>query len=83
MLVDETCQGTFSRVFDIQSSDLCGEESESRDQPHEGRFPINVGISGRVATTGRVSCGGGMNGGGGEREEGSRRGDVTVRVDGC
>ncbi|XP_043206376.1 dual 3',5'-cyclic-AMP and -GMP phosphodiesterase 11-like, partial [Amphibalanus amphitrite] len=52
MLVDESCQGTFSRVFDIQSSDL--EESETRDQPHEGRFPVHVGISGRVATTGRT-----------------------------
>ena len=55
MLVDESCQGTFSRVFDIQASDLSGEESESRHQPHEGRFPVHVGISGRVATTGRVS----------------------------
>ena len=54
MLVDEACQGTFSRVFDIQSSDLSLEDCESRQRPHEGRFPVNVGISGRVATTGRV-----------------------------
>ncbi|XP_037079257.1 dual 3',5'-cyclic-AMP and -GMP phosphodiesterase 11-like isoform X2 [Pollicipes pollicipes] len=54
MLVDESCQGTFSRVFDIEADDLAAEDLESRTVPHEGRFPVNVGISGRVATTGRA-----------------------------
>lgn len=47
---------TFSRIFDLESADLNSEESEidGRESPFEGRFPINVGITGFVATTGQT-----------------------------
>lgn len=46
---------SFSRVFDLEHDDLNPEndsECEKRQCPFEGRFPINVGITGFVATTG-------------------------------
>ncbi|XP_076327227.1 dual 3',5'-cyclic-AMP and -GMP phosphodiesterase 11-like isoform X2 [Tachypleus tridentatus] len=54
LLVDETTKGTFSRVFDLEANDLEHEDCGSRTSPFEGRFPINVGITGFVATTGEV-----------------------------
>ena len=44
-------QRTFSRVFDLESSDL---DDESVSTPFEGRFPINVGITGFVSGTGQT-----------------------------
>lgn len=45
---------TFSRIFDLEAADLSTDENETggRESPCEGRFPINVGITGYVATTG-------------------------------
>ncbi|XP_067136235.1 LOW QUALITY PROTEIN: dual 3',5'-cyclic-AMP and -GMP phosphodiesterase 11-like [Centruroides vittatus] len=54
LLVDESTQGTFSRVFDLDSGDMETEDSSSRISPIEGRFPINVGITGYVAATGEA-----------------------------
>ncbi len=51
LLVHETSQGTFSRVFDLESADLNHEELKA---PYEGRFPINAGITGYVASTGHT-----------------------------
>ena len=54
---------TFSRIFDLDAADLNveGEDEEGggggadgRESPFEGRFPINVGITGFVATTGHT-----------------------------
>ncbi|XP_071039979.1 dual 3',5'-cyclic-AMP and -GMP phosphodiesterase 11 [Parasteatoda tepidariorum] len=53
LLVDETTK-TFSRVFDLDINDMTSENAESRTSPFEGRFPINVGITGYVATTGET-----------------------------
>lgn len=55
LLVHEKSKGTFSRVFDLESTDMndVEEDVESRS-PFESRFPINVGITGYVATTGEV-----------------------------
>ena len=33
---------------------MTDEEANARSSPFEGRFPINVGITGYVATTGEV-----------------------------
>ncbi len=51
LLVHETSQGTFSRVFDLESTDL---ENDQLRAPYEGRFPINAGITGYVAATGET-----------------------------
>lgn len=47
---------TFSRIFDLEAGDLDGDETDNdgRESPFEGRFPINVGITGFVATTGNT-----------------------------
>lgn len=50
----EASQGTFSRVFDLEVKDLQGKDAETRTSPFESRFPINIGITGHVATTGEV-----------------------------
>lgn len=42
---------TFCRVFDLEAGDPLDNEV-NQICPHEGRFPINVGITGYVATTG-------------------------------
>ncbi len=55
MLVHEASKGSFSRVFDFEANDLSGTDSDSRTSPFESRFPINIGITGYVATTGEVS----------------------------
>ncbi|KAF7385268.1 hypothetical protein HZH68_013698 [Vespula germanica] len=54
LLVHKASKGSFSRVFDFEANDLTGEDSDSRTSPFESRFPINVGITGYVATTGEV-----------------------------
>ena len=55
LLVHEASKGTFSRVFDLEVKDLNDEDAETRTSPFESRFPINIGITGHVATTGDVS----------------------------
>lgn len=46
---------SFSRVFDLEAEDLRNnQESDTRLSPFEGRFPINIGITGYVATTGET-----------------------------
>lgn len=54
LLVHQGSKISFSRVFDFEANDLNGEEGESRTSPYESRFPINIGITGYVATTGEV-----------------------------
>ncbi|XP_067133442.1 dual 3',5'-cyclic-AMP and -GMP phosphodiesterase 11-like, partial [Centruroides vittatus] len=54
LLLDERTKGNFSRVFDLDASDMENEESFSRTSPFEGRFPINIGITGYVAATGET-----------------------------
>ncbi|XP_053978655.1 dual 3',5'-cyclic-AMP and -GMP phosphodiesterase 11 isoform X1 [Hylaeus anthracinus] len=54
LLVHKASKGSFSRVFDFEANDLAGEELDSRTSPFESRFPINVGITGYVATTGET-----------------------------
>ncbi|XP_054741634.1 dual 3',5'-cyclic-AMP and -GMP phosphodiesterase 11 isoform X1 [Anastrepha obliqua] len=54
LLLHEASKGSFSRVFDFEANDLSHEENTSRTSPHESRFPINVGITGYVATTGET-----------------------------
>ncbi|GIY57385.1 dual 3',5'-cyclic-AMP and -GMP phosphodiesterase 11 [Caerostris darwini] len=44
---------TFSRAFDLDVNDMKAENIDS-SSPFEGRFPINVGITGYVATTGET-----------------------------
>lgn len=56
LLVHEASRGTFSRVFDLEVKDLQGDDAESRTSPFESRFPINIGITGHVATTGETVC---------------------------
>ncbi|XP_058450116.1 dual 3',5'-cyclic-AMP and -GMP phosphodiesterase 11-like isoform X3 [Malaya genurostris] len=55
LLVHEASKGSFSRVFDFEANDLSGDDGdESRTSPFESRFPINIGITGYVATTGET-----------------------------
>ncbi|XP_032591613.1 dual 3',5'-cyclic-AMP and -GMP phosphodiesterase 11 isoform X1 [Drosophila grimshawi] len=54
LLVHEADKGSFSRVFDFEANDLSEEEANSRTSPYESRFPINIGITGHVATTGET-----------------------------
>ncbi|EFN74937.1 Dual 3',5'-cyclic-AMP and -GMP phosphodiesterase 11 [Camponotus floridanus] len=54
LLVHKASKGSFSRVFDFEANDLAVEDSDSRTSPFESRFPINVGITGYVATTGET-----------------------------
>lgn len=42
---------TFCRVFDLEAEDMRS-RGDGDSGPHEGRFPINIGITGYVATTG-------------------------------
>lgn len=55
LLVHEASKGSFSRVFDFEANDLSEDEGDARTSPFESRFPINIGITGYVATTGEVS----------------------------
>lgn len=54
LLVHEASKGSFSRVFDFEANDLRNDDSDARTSPFESRFPINIGITGYVATTGEV-----------------------------
>lgn len=54
-MVHEASKGSFSRVFDFEANDVSEEENNTRTSPFESRFPINIGITGHVATTGEVS----------------------------
>ena len=63
LLVHEGSQSTFSRVFDLEQRDIdldqengaaSNQDQGTRKQPHEGRFPVNVGITGYVAATGEI-----------------------------
>ncbi|CAG5109013.1 5'-cyclic-AMP and -GMP phosphodiesterase 11 (Drosophila melanogaster) [Cotesia congregata] len=54
LLVHKASKGSFSRVFDFEANDLTGDDTDSRTSPFESRFPINIGITGYVATTGET-----------------------------
>ena len=55
LLVHEGSQGTFSRVFDLEVSELdLDHNSGSAFSSREGRFPVNTGITGFVAATKRT-----------------------------
>ncbi|XP_022186791.2 dual 3',5'-cyclic-AMP and -GMP phosphodiesterase 11 isoform X3 [Nilaparvata lugens] len=54
LLLHKASKGSFSRVFDFQASDLESSATEERTSPFESRFPINIGITGYVATTGET-----------------------------
>ena len=55
LLVHEKSNGTFSRVFDLDASELDDIDNfKSVAQKPEGRFPINAGITGYVAATGET-----------------------------
>lgn len=58
LLVHETSQGTFSRVFDLEASDLDVEtqpfDAVSETSARDSRFPVNAGITGYVAATGET-----------------------------
>ncbi|XP_077999251.1 dual 3',5'-cyclic-AMP and -GMP phosphodiesterase 11-like [Glandiceps talaboti] len=55
LLVDDSSKGIFSQVFEMAYSDLNNQDDlnklSSEDRP---RFPINIGITGHVATTGET-----------------------------
>merc|ERR1719350_1298439 len=53
LLVHEGSQSTFSRVFDLEQQDLDDDQIQGKSA-HEGRFPVNVGITGYVAATGEI-----------------------------
>eukprot|EP00096_Caligus_rogercresseyi_P012509 TRINITY_DN5262_c0_g1_i1.p1 TRINITY_DN5262_c0_g1~~TRINITY_DN5262_c0_g1_i1.p1 ORF type:complete len:922 (+),score=274.40 TRINITY_DN5262_c0_g1_i1:425-3190(+) len=50
LLVHDRSPGTFSRVFDLEASEV-QDEGKRADPSFEGRFPINTGITGYVAST--------------------------------
>ncbi|CAG9827483.1 unnamed protein product [Diabrotica balteata] len=55
LLTHQDSSASFSRVFDFEENDInIIEAGESRTSPLEGRFPINLGITGHVATTGET-----------------------------
>ncbi|KAL1115639.1 hypothetical protein AAG570_005929 [Ranatra chinensis] len=56
LLLHKANMGSFSRVFDFEASDLVEgtTENHERTSPFESRFPINVGITGYVATRGET-----------------------------
>ncbi|KAJ1522272.1 hypothetical protein ONE63_002574 [Megalurothrips usitatus] len=54
LLLHQASKGSFSRVFDFEANDLTRDETDPRTSPFESRFPINVGITGYVATTGET-----------------------------
>jgi len=54
LLVDENSKGVFSQVFDLQASDFDNDDNYTRKGSIEPRFPINIGITGYVATTGET-----------------------------
>lgn len=58
LLVDQTSKGLFSQAFDLEARDFVDENgSVGRKQScgsSEVKFPINIGITGYVATTGET-----------------------------
>ncbi|XP_026472829.1 dual 3',5'-cyclic-AMP and -GMP phosphodiesterase 11 [Ctenocephalides felis] len=54
LLLHEASKGSFSRVFDFEANDVNADESDVRTSPYESRFPINIGVTGQVATTGET-----------------------------
>ncbi|XP_065332643.1 dual 3',5'-cyclic-AMP and -GMP phosphodiesterase 11 isoform X1 [Cloeon dipterum] len=55
LLLHQASKGSsFSRVFDLEASDMECEDVDSRTSPFESRFPINIGVTGYVATTGET-----------------------------
>ncbi|CAH1167238.1 unnamed protein product [Phyllotreta striolata] len=55
LLTHQDSSASFSRVFDFEENDVnIIESGENRTSPLEGRFPINLGITGHVATTGET-----------------------------
>ncbi|WAQ95525.1 PDE11-like protein, partial [Mya arenaria] len=52
MLVDESTKGIFSQVYDLAMDDFDNRETYTREGPAEPRFPIQIGITGHVASTG-------------------------------
>ncbi|KAF4521720.1 hypothetical protein B566_EDAN012168 [Ephemera danica] len=65
LLLHQASKGSsFSRVFDLEASDMDCEDVDSRTRkkmdfvvccsPFESRFPINIGVTGFVATTGET-----------------------------
>ncbi|XP_014270796.1 dual 3',5'-cyclic-AMP and -GMP phosphodiesterase 11 isoform X2 [Halyomorpha halys] len=54
LLLHKPNMGSFSRVFDFEANDLSERDHEERTSPFESRFPINIGITGLVATTGET-----------------------------
>lgn len=55
LLVHEASKGSFSRVFDFEANDVNKNDTNTRTSPFESRFPINIGVTGYVATRGDVS----------------------------
>lgn len=55
LLVHKASKGSFSRVFDFEANDVNRNETNARTSPFESRFPINIGVTGYVATTGEVN----------------------------
>ncbi|XP_017486672.1 PREDICTED: dual 3',5'-cyclic-AMP and -GMP phosphodiesterase 11A-like [Rhagoletis zephyria] len=55
LLLTEGSSFSFTRVFDLARSDVDKPDFEKLHQtPFEGRFPINVGVTGYVASTGET-----------------------------
>ena len=51
LLVHEGSQNTFSRIFDLESSEIDNAKAKMETSSREGRFPVNAGITGYVAAT--------------------------------
>ena len=51
LLVHEGSQSSFSRVFDLETSEIDLEASKAGFASKDGRFPVNAGITGYVAAT--------------------------------
>ncbi|XP_028401446.1 dual 3',5'-cyclic-AMP and -GMP phosphodiesterase 11-like isoform X2 [Dendronephthya gigantea] len=59
LLVDQNSKNLFSRAFDLEAKDVMFNEDNStavrtRKSRAEVRFPVNIGITGHVATTGQT-----------------------------
>ncbi|GAB6024627.1 hypothetical protein CHUAL_009771 [Chamberlinius hualienensis] len=54
MLLHSFSKNTFSRVFDLDVNDLVKGNNVEKNGPTEGRFPINISITGHVTTTGET-----------------------------
>lgn len=60
LLVDQNSKSLFSRAFDLEAKDVVYDEENSatvrtrKSSRTEVRFPVNIGITGHVATTGQT-----------------------------